>query len=322
MNKFTIIPADSFIWNKNELLKFLIDNQNGNILIDTNGEGCCLESIGLYDILSLFNFKSVTINTNNILEKHNKYNITGNKFFKFFDVKNINYEEFHGWNQNKIVGVFYNRPSWHRIGLVSELMHDYADSSLVNFRSDPHDDDVRQFFEIQRLFEVNPTSAEKFFQINHKLPVQLEEIDGYTLGATTKQHTDQLCHFYPHIFVDLVAETFINGKTFFATEKTVRPMLLKKPFIIMGPKNFLIYLRQMGFRTFHDFWDEDYDGFDNRFRRQANLKYQKILQIVKLINSKSTNELETMYYKMQEILNHNYNILVSKQYETQIDYVK
>jgi hypothetical protein len=321
VNKFTIIPADSFIWNKLDLLKFLIGNQKQNIFISTNEEGCCLKSIGLYEILDLFEFKSVTIETNNILETHDRYNIVGSKFFKFFQTTST-YTEYHYWNKEKIFGAFYNRPIWHRIGLASELTHEYNDNSLINFRANPHDDDARQFFELQRLFEVAPESGKKFFQVADKFPVQLESTDGYTLGATTKQHTDQLCHFYPNIFVDIVAETFVNGETFFATEKTIRPMLLKKPFIIMGPKNFLIHLRQLGFKTFYEFWNEDYDGFDNRFRRQANFKYQKILQVIEFLNSKSKNELEDMYNSMQHILDHNHNLLITQTYNKNITHVK
>lgn len=321
MNKFTIIPADSFIWNKLDLLKFLENNQHQNIFISTRQEGCCLKSIGLYDILDLFEFKSVTIESNNIFEKHDKYKIVGSKFFKFFEITD-SYTQYHYWNQKKIFGAFYNRPIWHRIGLASELQYEYDNNSLINFRSNPHDDDARQFFELQRLFEVSPNSVKKFFQIANKFPIQLEPVDGYTVGATTKQHTDQLCQFYPDIFVDIVAETFVNGETFFVTEKTVRPILLKKPFIVMGPKNFLIHLRQMGFKTFHDFWDEDYDGFDNRFRRQANFKYTKILQVIEFLNSKSKNELEDMYSSMKDILDHNYNLLITQTYNKNLSYVK
>jgi hypothetical protein len=48
-----------------------------------------------------------------------------------------------------------------------------------------------------------------------------------------------------------------------------------RPFIVMGSKNFLIYLRQMGFKTFYEFWNEDYDGYEGK---------EKYLQILKLID--------------------------------------
>ena len=92
-------------------------------------------------------------------------------------------------------------------------------------------------------------------------------------------------------------------------------MLLKKPFIVMGPKCFLIHLRQMGFRTFHDFWDEDYDGY------APKQKYLMILKLIKSLSKKSFEELDNMYQNMQEILDHNYNLLRMQTYNKNINYV-
>jgi hypothetical protein len=95
----------------------------------------------------------------------------------------------------------------------------------------------------------------------------------------------------------------------------VRPMLLKKPMIVMGSRDYLDYLHQMGFRTFNDFWDENYDGFADGNR------YQKILELIDQIARYSTQELNNMYYRMQSILDHNYNLLVSQSYNTKITYI-
>jgi hypothetical protein len=131
-----------------------------------------------------------------------------------------------------------------------------------------------------------------------------------------KKFTDQVAEFYPDFLIELVAETFCTGRTFFPTEKTTKPMLLQKPFIIMGPKCFLIHLRQMGFRTFHDFWDEDYDGHEGLHR------YVRILKLIEDLANKSVNELEDMYQAMQPILEHNYQLLLERSYTTQIEYVE
>jgi hypothetical protein len=316
-NYFTIIPADNFIWNHSELLKFLIDNQSKDIEIDINSEGCCLISIGLYKILDLFKFKSVIIYTTNILvEPHPMHKIVIiNALSRFFKIQE-NYDEYHRWNKKYIFGALYNRPLWHRIGLSSYLTKYHSNISLVNFRSDPHDQDQRQLFEMQKLFEIDIKSANNFLNVKDCFPLQVELTDGYTVGGTTKQHTDQLKNFYTDFLIDIVAETFTSGRSFFPTEKTVRPMLLKKPFIVMGPKCFLIYLRQLGFKTFNDFWSEDYDGYS------PHLKYQYILNLVDSIANKSTEELYKMYQDMHPILNHNYNLLVHQSYNKKIEYVE
>jgi hypothetical protein len=137
----------------------------------------------------------------------------------------------------------------------------------------------------------------------------VESTDSYTIGNTTDAHTDQLARFYPEFLVDIVAETWIQGKCFFPTEKTVRPMLMKKPMVLMGSQDSLEYLRQMGFKTFNNFWDEDYDGFADQNR------YHKILDLIDYIAELSIAELEHMYRRMQPILDHNYNLLMNQSYE-------
>ena len=84
----------------------------------------------------------------------------------------------------------------------------------------------------------------------------------------------------------------------------------------MGPINHLIYLRQMGFRTFHDFWDEDYDGYNPVTR------FQHIIELVNKLATKSKNELNDMYYKMQSTLDYNYNLLINREYSKKITPVK
>ena len=92
-------------------------------------------------------------------------------------------------------------------------------------------------------------------------------------------------------------------------------MLLKKPMIVMASANYLEHLRQMGFRTFSDFWDEDYDGYEGTDR------YNKILKLIDKLSQLSVDQLETMYWDMQYTLNHNYNLLVSQTYKQTVTYV-
>ena len=48
----------------------------------------------------------------------------------------------------------------------------------------------------------------------------------------------------------------------FLTEKTFKPILLKMGFVIAGRMGVLKKLRDLGFKTFSDYWDESYDTID------------------------------------------------------------
>ena len=89
-------------------------------------------------------------------------------------------------------------------------------------------------------------------------------------------------------------------------------MLLKKPFIMFGSCNYLEHMRQMGFRTFADFWDEDYDGYEGADR------LCRIQQLIDNIASIPLNQLESMYWDMQYTLDHNYKLLMTKSYTNKV----
>jgi hypothetical protein len=314
MKQFTIFPTNTNFWNRSEFIDFLVQNQGQAIQVSTKDEGPCLATIGVYKLLEQFKYKTVKILTNNVLEHHDTFQIEQEAPFYYFEILKDDYTAYHTWSNLKVFGCFYNRPLWHRIALAATLQHDYPDISLINVRCSPSDVNNLQLFEVQQLFEMHADSFVKFSKIFKSWPIQLEPVDTYGFCNTT-EHTDQLAQFYTDFLIDIVAETWVTGQTFYLTEKTVRPMLLKKPFIVFGSRDCLLYLRQMGFRTFADFWDEDYDAYEGKDR------YLKILKLIDHLANKSLKELETMYWDMQYTLDHNYNLLIDKKYTTEITQV-
>lgn len=310
---FTLVVEDTFIWNQVELIGFLVQNQKKDIILTLQGEGPSAKAIGLYDLLDQFNFSSVTILTANAIEHHPKYKIKITTNIWSTVNKSIN-SEFHIWNQNKLFGAFYGRPRWHRIGLASYMKIHHDDISLINIRGKHKDEDDRRAFGIDTLFNYAPTQLSNFTKIYHQFPMIIEQFDRYRPGKDngTDEFTSPLVEFYKDIFIDVVAETYTNGECFFPTEKTFRPILMKKPFIIMGTKNHLHYLRQMGFKTFNQFWSEDYDP------QWPPDKFTKILQLLDKLAIMNKNDLYNMYQSMQEILDYNYQLLLSRRFNLQL----
>jgi len=313
--RFVLIPANCYIWNNSDFVQFLIVNQGKPIVITTNNEGVCLETAGVYKLLEQFKYTDVTIYTANWLEAHPVYKILLQQPRKFFDLTHVDYQSLHHWNQQKAFGCFYNRPLWHRIGLGAELQQHYGKQSLINIRANPQCNDQRILFELSELFKYAPESLTAIAKSMGTWPCQVEETDSYTVGNSTNGHSDQIAHFYPNFLIDIVAETWIHGQSFYPTEKTIRPMLLKKPFIIMGSRDYLAYLRQLGFWTFEHFWDETYDGYSDRDR------YLHILQLIDSLAKKSKEELYDMYIEMEYVLEHNFNLLKTKQFKTRVEFI-
>ena len=101
-----------------------------------------------------------------------------------------------------------------------------------------------------------------------------KEIDLFFLNNltdnTTKQFKDKgfasqfiSTHIQEATWISVIAETLHNNKIFFPTEKTAKPMLSNKPFIVLAGKHFLKNLKSLGFKTFSPVIDESYDEIDD-----------------------------------------------------------
>lgn len=303
---FTVNCTSDKIWDITELVAFLAANQHKSIVLDINPEAICLHNLELYKILDCFEFEQVVINTWNPLEQHSTYkiNFKGNNFW-VGQVADID-PKLHSWNLAKQFLCFYHRPTAARLGLAAYLRNKHNKSTVLHFSAKDSVD-----FELDKLLQWDRSTAALAASMLPELPILLGSDARYT-KFHGYVYSDPLTNLYKDILVDVVVESHVAGNTFFPTEKTVRPMLLKKPFIMFGSCNYLEHMRQMGFRTFADFWDEDYDGYEGADR------LHRIQQLIDSIASMSINQLESMYWDMQYTLDHNYNLLISQQYTTEI----
>jgi hypothetical protein len=112
---------------------------------------------------------------------------------------------------------------------------------------------------------------------------------------------------YRDVFCDIVTESRFAQPTSNYSEKTFHPMWYKKPFILGAPPFTLKLLKQEGFKTFSDFWDESYDSITLHEERIL-----KIFEVIDFINSKNIEELQEMYVQMKPILEHNFNLINEK----------
>jgi hypothetical protein len=108
-----------------------------------------------------------------------------------------------------------------------------------------------------------------------------------------------------------VHETDIHS--FFITEKTIRPILFKRPFIVMGCKDYMVGLKQLGFKTFDYWFDERYDQAEGRPRLDS------ILRRIQRIGDMDYKSCTAMNLEMQETIEHNYNHLINKGWLEHLD---
>jgi hypothetical protein len=308
---FFLECTDYKLWNPVEFVKYLADNQDKDIIIHINPEAIDINELRIFDYIDCFKFKSVIIYTRNQLQQHPIYKIEYIRENPFIESSVSINPLIQTWNQTKTFLCVYGRPIASRLGFASWLHHHYPDETLIQFTTHHNDDNPN--FEWNKLAGYDLDSVKYATDLVQNLPIQTVNNMHYNnLRSDWNWQDKDMINLYKSIFVDVVAENHNQGETFFPTEKIARPIYCKKPFIVHGNKDYLDYLHQMGFRTFHDYWSQNYDGYDQKDR------YCAMLQIFAEIGSKSKKELKQMLDDMQPILDHNYNLLVDKAYNYNI----
>ena len=133
------------------------------------------------------------------------------------------------------------------------------------------------------------------------------EIDGsrdsvdWAGGASLLERMREACFFIVH-------ETLTSSKGFlFLSEKTYKPIRHGLPFLVYGGSGILAHLRALGFRTFHPWIDERYDGEQNDAKR-----LQLFLKEIERIGRMDANQVHHLYRRLVPMVAHNREHLQSR----------
>jgi hypothetical protein len=99
----------------------------------------------------------------------------------------------------------------------------------------------------------------------------------------------------------LATETVATGHRLHLTEKTFKPIALGMPFVIVGTKGSLEYLRRYGFRTFEGIWDESYDDAED------DVRIQRIASLLRSLDELSPEGKQDLFERCREVIEHNWN---------------
>jgi len=105
---------------------------------------------------------------------------------------------------------------------------------------------------------------------------------------------------YFHIINE--TDTWYDPNYLFITEKTYNCINSRTPFIIVGQPYTLKHLRDLGFKTFNDCWDESYDE-----ELYTDKRVDMICDLIDFIEVKHL----LLFQEVQDVLEYNYNHLRS-----------
>jgi len=216
-------------------------------------------------------------------------------------------------NQYKKFGCYVCGSSWPRLWISSYLFNNHAKDTdqtflrsaglpghAINFDLDSLIFNFSSQKMIDNLYLDGIANFISQCPIIHPKDIRdIEASHPSSMDQKKEAISENMMSFYDEIFVDLVCETFFSGDVFYLTEKTARPLVAGRPFLLVGPVNFLSGLRKLGFRTFSKYWSEDYDFLSGPSRLVA------ISKIVDQIAKWSEQELMKVLEDMKENLLHN-----------------
>ena len=168
-------------------------------------------------------------------------------------------------------------------------------------------DNTSEFVDIFDPSHLNVLDFHKKFQ--------LEKIFLDTPEAYDEWHNRGMSRWtYEDTWFSVVTETLYRPDSTFLTEKSFKPIANLHPFLILGYPGLLKSLKQLGYQTFSDWFDESYDNeYSNPVR------FKKILNETKRLSQISNKEWQKMLKEMQPTLEYNRKLLFSKQFGQQID---
>jgi hypothetical protein len=192
----------------------------------------------------------------------------------------------------------YNRkPKPHRIRLVDQIFENQLETfGVITLGADDVDYDITEGMESLRVLTIDddPQDYTKNGKYNLHSNFGGVPYDLLSLGRLDiwQQH-----------FLNIVSETeFREWDNTFVTEKTWKPIIGLRPFLINGQPKVYSWLRDRGFRTFTHYFDRA--DIENQI---GNGVQDSLIEVIKFLSTMSNNKLLEMYADMLPALIHNRN---------------
>ena len=181
--------------------------------------------------------------------------------------------------------------------------HNLFEKSLISFPSFP-DEDYPTMFD-------RYTTNENISDLRTKVPFDIDHTDtdnhgpaGHGKGFFDADLPFQPIH-YKNSFISVIMAAFpFEPNAHHLHSSTFNPMYCGHPIIQFGPYQSLKVMRDYGFKTFDKWWDESYDEEHDNWKR-----LMKVMNLVLDISKKTPSDLLSMYKDMEDVLQHNVDLI-------------
>tara|TARA_B100000282_G_scaffold296612_1_gene279152 strand:- start:1458 stop:2780 length:1323 start_codon:yes stop_codon:yes gene_type:complete len=130
-----------------------------------------------------------------------------------------------------------------------------------------------------------------------KVPIILDQ-EQHSIKRNDRWMNPEIYH---DAYINVVTEAFPDKEIdCFITEKTFKPMLHLQPFMIQGNRYTLRRLREAGYKTFHDIWDESYDELET-WQQRTDAMVEQLHKWCELSSQQQYEKCQSVWH----ILSHN-----------------
>lgn len=208
----------------------------------------------------------------------------------------------------KLFLMWNRRPRQHRVEMVTHLeKNGLVDKSFISFERYHIEAAHLEYKEIAKranlVLRFHPNiTQEHIDRFDSRLPLVL---DGET--EIRQMCEDNGCKsrpYYQNSLVSIITETNYYEPEGTLTEKSFKPIKEKHPFIIVGVPGVLRGMRELGFKTFGEFWNESYDDTEC-----PKVRMESLSQLTEDIAKWSDEQIIDFRRKVKPILEHNFNLL-------------
>jgi len=201
----------------------------------------------------------------------------------------------------------------HRIDLLRALQGE--ERFIYSYYPFEDEDQINSFFKddgevelLNELTELNETDKNKKPLKERTREDLLEE---WELKQQSREESVPL--EYIESCIDLVTEAYCISAGTVLTEKAYKPMLYKKPFIILGPRYIHQAFKNMGFKLYDELFDYSFD--DKPYKERLDSVITQIKGILKI----PTSELIDRCKSLSEKREYNYKALDKLQHIDMVD---
>jgi len=151
---------------------------------------------------------------------------------------------------------------------------------------------------VMQEYNITETDVAKLLS---KLPLN---IDNETEIVQMCEDRSMLARkFYTNSLISIVTETNYHANEVTLTEKAFKPAKEKHPFILVGAPGALQSMRDLGYKTFGEFWCEEYDNIKHPRHRM-----KEIVRICEDIGKWTPEKILDFKRKVKPILDHNFHL--------------